>query len=511
MRANPANTDGLTPARRRAEIDSCGIGFVADASGSSARSIVQAALTGLACVKHRGAIAADGISGDGAGILTPIPGEFFSRIARDELGASVDATRVGVVTAFLDRERESARSGALQAIASACAGEGLKLIGFRNVPIDDSQIGRQAHSELPAIVHAVIQRPDGVDIEEAERRAYRARRRAEMHCAKEGLRHYFVSWSFRTVNYKALVTSERLAGFYPDLAADDYIAPLAVFHSRFSTNTSPAWERAQPFRMICHNGEINTIDGNHHRMLARDHLGTEEVGLGEESLFRPLLHPHDSDSGKIDAAIELLTRAGRDPRHVVAMLAPEAWEGQRDLAPGVRDFFRYHACLSDPWDGPAALIYTDGRRVGASLDRNGLRPMRYQVCDDGFVVCASEVGAVPTEGHGSVRRGRLGPGEAICVDPDAGGVQYDAQIKTWLAGRAPYEEWVDDGLQPFSLGVPVQVVPPRTNSSVSRSPTESPVKKWRWSSSRWQSTPRSPRSRWVMTSRSPRWPPTRAR
>ncbi|MEZ5169212.1 MAG: glutamate synthase-related protein [Acidimicrobiia bacterium] len=462
MRANTSGgsvDNGRTAARRRAEIDSCGIGFVADAQGRTSRSIVEAALTGLANVRHRGAIAADGVSGDGAGILTTIPGEFFARIAHDELGGSVAAADVGVVTAFLDRHKDSARSGALQAVAAACAAEGIKLVGFRTVPVDDAQIGRQAKAELPAIVQAVLQRPDGVDDAEAERRAYRARRRAEAQCAEERVRNYFASWSFRTVTYKALVTSDRLAAFYPDLSADDFVAPLAVFHSRFSTNTSPAWERAQPFRMICHNGEINTIAGNHHRMLARGRLGTEEIGLGEEEIFRPVLDVDDSDSGKVDAAVELLARGGRDPRHVLAMLAPQAWEGQRDLPPDVRDFFRYHACLSEPWDGPAALIYTDGRLVGASLDRNGLRPMRYHVCEDGLVVCASEVGAVPTEGHGAVARGRLGPGQAICVDPDAGGVQHDARVKEWLAGRAPYEEWVEDGLQPFSLGKPVEDLP----------------------------------------------------
>ncbi len=466
MRANsatlcPAPLDrGRTAARRRAEIDSCGIGFVADTAGSPSRDIVERALTGLACVKHRGAVAADGLSGDGAGLLVPIPREFFARVARDELGETVDHDRVGVVTAFLDRDRDASRAEALQALSSACAEEGIKLVGFRKVPTDTSQLGEQARAELPAIVQAIVQRPEGVGDVEAERRAYRARCRAERRCAEGGVRHYFSSWSFRTVTYKALVISDRLAAFYPDLTAPDFAAPLAVFHSRFSTNTDPAWERAQPFRLICHNGEINTIRGNQHRMLARGRLGTEEVGLGEEAMFRPVLDPDDSDSGKVDAAVELLLRGGRDIRHAVAMLVPEAWEGQRDLDPEVRDFFRYHACLSEPWDGPAAIIYTDGRRVGATLDRNGLRPMRWQVCEDGMVVCASEVGAVPVDGRGPVKRGRLGPGQAICVDPDAGGVQHDGEVKEWLASLAPWGEWVSDGLASFSGGAPIEAVPP---------------------------------------------------
>src|SRR5256714_181891 len=195
-------------------------------------------------------------------------------------------------------------------------------------------------------------------------------------------------------------------------------------------------------------------------MAARGRLGTDDAGLGPEELFSPLLDAEDSDSGKLDTAVELLLRGGRDIRHALAMLVPEAWEGSRDLPPDVRDFFRYHACLAEPWDGPAGLIFTDGRRVGAALDRNGLRPLRFQVCDDGFVVCASEVGAVPIGGHGQVRRGRLGPGEMLCVDPDASldgqrGFLTDGAIKRALAGRAPYSRWAYEGLRRFPIGSPL--------------------------------------------------------
>ena len=242
------------------------------------------------------------------------------------------------------------------------------------------------------------------------------------------------------------------------------VAPFVIFHSRFSTNTAPAWERAQPFRHLCHNGEINTIQGNERRMHARAVLGTEAVGLGPEELFRPVLDPLDSDSGKLDAALELLLRAGRDVRHVVSMLIPEAWEGVRDLDPDVRDYFRFHAAVTEPWDGPAGLIFTDGRRVGASLDRNGLRPMRWQRSADGIVVCCSEAGAVPLSGRGSITRGRLGPGEMLCVDPDApsdlGPWQDDVTVKLLLAARVPYGEWARDGLLPFDGGGAVEMPPP---------------------------------------------------
>ncbi len=445
--------------RQLVELDSCGIGFVTHTSGEPSREIVELALRGLACVKHRGAIAADGLSGDGAGILVPIPRVFFKRIVAEVTGRDLPAERIGIVNAYLDIDDAEARAVAEAAVADSCAGEGLELVGWRDVPIDTAQVGESARADLPAMRQAFLARPAGVEMAEAERRAYRARRAAEASCRHADVRAYFASWSFLTVTYKALVISDRLTAFYPDLAADDFAASLAIFHSRFSTNTMPAWERAQPFRLLCHNGEINTVQGNENRMVARGVLGTEVAGLGPEEQFRPLFDPYDSDSGKLDAAIELLMRGGRDVRHAIAMTVPEAWEGQRDLAPGVRDFFRYHACLSDPWDGPAGLVFTDGRRVGAALDRNGLRPMRWQACEDGLVVCASEIGAVPIKGHGSVRRGRLGPGEMLCVDPDAGGLQGDDTVKRWLAGRAPYAEWAADGLRPFSSGRPLDETP----------------------------------------------------
>jgi glutamate synthase (ferredoxin) len=455
--------------RQRAELDACGIGFVAHTSGGTSREIVDQALTGLACVRHRQAIAADGISGDGAGLLVPIPRPYFARVGGKELGRELDAERVGVVSAFLALDDDDAVRVAQSAVADACTAEGIELVGWRPVPIDESHLGAAARVGQPSLWHGILLRPDGVDDVEAERRAYRARRRVEATCREARVRHYFASFSFLTVTYKALVLSDRLAAFYPDLADDEFGASLAIFHSRFSTNTTPAWERAQPFRHLCHNGEINTVRGNELRMIARGRLGTEEAGLGPEELFRPVLDPEDSDSGKLDSAVELLVRGGRDIRHAIAMLVPEAWEGQRDLPRGVRGFFRYHACLTDPWDGPAGLIFSDGRRVGAALDRNGLRPLRWQVCDDGLVVCASEVGAVPVTGHGSVRRGRLGPGDMICVDPDrvtAGNgaappaaVQDDTAVKTWLARLQPYSEWARDGLLPVDIGEPVEMPP----------------------------------------------------
>src|SRR5207237_381228 len=206
---------------------------------------------------------------------------------------------------------------------------------------------------------------------------------------------------------------------------------------RFSTNTTPTWARALPFRTLCHNGEINALAGNVNRMRARATLGTEAVGLGDEKVFQPVIHPSDSDSGQLDSMLELPVRGGRDIRHGIAMLIPEAWEGARDLDPEIRGFYRYHASLMEPWDGPAGIIFTDGIGVGAALDRNGLRPLRYAVCEDGLVACCSEAGAVDVSGHGLVERGRLGPGQMLFVDPSRG-VLDDADCKERLAAAGPY-------------------------------------------------------------------------
>src|SRR4051812_44751755 len=423
----------------RQELDACGIGFVADAQGRSSRAIVEAALNGLACVKHRGAVAADARTADGSGVLVPIPSAIFGE-------------NHGLAMLFVRGDDPRAQ------VEAAAKEEGIEVVDWREPPTDDDQLGEQAMQFKPRFLQAVLDHPTN-----DERAAFRMRKRIQ--ATTDGT--YVASCSFRTVVYKGLVAADALGDFWLDLKDDRFDAPFVVFHQRFSTNTTPTWERAQPFRMLCHNGEINALAGNVNRMRARATLGTDAAGLGPEKLFHPVLDASDSDSGKLDSAVELLVRGGRDIRHSVAMLVPEAWEGQRDLPRGVRGFFRYHACLTDPWDGPAGLVFSDGRRVGAALDRNGLRPLRWQVCDDGLVVCASEVGAVPVTGHGSVRRGRLGPGDMICVDPDrvagngaaapTAAVQDDTDVKTWLARLQPYSQWARDGLLPADIGAPVEM------------------------------------------------------
>jgi glutamate synthase (ferredoxin) len=394
----------------RLERDSCGIGFVADARGRASRYVLDAVLEGLACVRHRGAVAADGVTGDGAGVLLPIP------------AALVPGRWHGLAMVFL--RDESAREG----IEGACAAEGIGTAGWREVPVDPDALGDRARAEAPRIEQLLLRRPPGLSADEAELRAYRARKRAERHGGA-----YVASLSFRTVTYKALSSADRLARFYPDLRDPRLAVPFGIFHQRFSTNTAPSWERAQPFRMLCHNGEINAIDGNVAWMRARE---------GDfDPLIRPVIDPDGSDSAMLDNALELLVRGGRDVRHALAMLVPEAWQVNPELDEDLRAFYRYHAALVEPWDGPAGLVFTDGRVVGAALDRNGLRPLRYAVGDDGVVACASEAGAVPLEG-GRIRRGRLGPGQMIAVDP-AAGFEEPAALRVRRARRRSYRRLVE--------------------------------------------------------------------
>ena len=464
-----------------AERDACGIGFVAHVDGVARRAIVDLALDGLRGVRHRGAVAADARSGDGAGLLSQLPRELVAAWAADLGAADVDAADLGLAFLFLQPgerpEDATARATAREAFEQACDAEGAPFVGWRTVPTRPEAIGEMATARQPALEQALFARPtsDGtvVDDREAERVAYRIRRRARKACEAADVRFYATSCSFLTVTYKAMADASQLDVFYLDLTDERFASALAIFHSRFSTNTMPSWERAQPFRMLCHNGEINTIEGNVNLMRAREgqlvpgSLSLDGVDWVTPDLLTPIIDAEQSDSAKLDGALEVLIRGGRDVRHSLAMLVPQVWEGARDVDAEIRDFYRYHAALVEPWDGPAGLIFTDGRRVGAALDRNGLRPLRYHVCEDGIVVGASEVGAVRTslptdhpDHHGQVRRERLGPGQMLCVDPDEGGLQEDREIKLQLAGRAPYGTWLKQHLRPVKAGQPVEGAPP---------------------------------------------------
>jgi glutamate synthase (ferredoxin) len=437
----------------RAERDACGIGFVADSEGRSSRSIVDAALDALCRVKHRGAVAADALTGDGAGLLLPLP-----RAILAERATGSDPERLGAAMLFMKPE-DVARSRAV--LSEGCTAEGVDIAGWRSVPVEHSALGDRARASAPVIEQAVLVRAAGDDGEAAERRAFRIRRRAENAARATGVGFYLASLSFRTVTYKALCAADQLASFYADLADERFHAWFAIFHQRYSTNTTPTWERAQPFRFLGHNGEINTIHGNVALMRAREgNLGTGD--LAPEELLRPVVDAANSDSGILDEALELLVRGGRGMEHAIAMLMPPAWEDVPDVDAGLRDFFRYHAGIIEPWDGPAGLVFSNGKQVGAALDRNGLRPLRVAACDDGLVACASEAGAVDTRGHGKVRRLKLAPGQMLLIDPVHGGLLDDGSIKTALAVRRPYGEWLSRHIARPSPGVPISVPPDDT-------------------------------------------------
>ncbi len=404
------------------ERDACGIGLVADAHGRASRDLLDRALAGLAAVSHRGAWAADGVTGDGAGVLFPLS------------SALTGIEGAGVAMCFL---REPWLRNVVE---EACRAEGLDPVGWREVPHNVAALGSTASASMPRIAQLVLAPTDAPDVMV---RAHRARRRAE---TVSGI--YVASLSFRTVTYKALCAATQLASFYPDLLLPDWAGTWAIFHQRFSTNTEPSWERAQPFRYLCHNGEINTIEGNVAWMEAREAARGVEAGLG------PPLDRSGSDSALLDNALETLLQSGLDPREALAMLVPPAWQNDPRIPEATRAMHHYHGLLVEPWDGPAGLVFTDGVVCGAALDRNGLRPLRVAVCNDGLVTVASEAGAVPLPDGATVRRARLGPGQQLSIDP-VNGLLFDGELKRGLARRKPYADWLETTVVERGQGDPV--------------------------------------------------------
>ena len=394
------------------------MGFVA--TPDSGHEAVALGVLALARLAHRGGLDADGKSGDGAGLLIQVPGRIVG-------GA------YGVVALFDWDERSR------NVVEEAVAEHGMRLVGWRQVPVDPDSLGQRARETMPAIWHGLIEDP-GLDPVEWEHRLYRARRRAERTAEGEGVRMYIASYSSQTVVYKGLMAGTRLADFYLDLRDEACESKLAVFHQRYSTNTMPDWRLAQPFRMLAHNGEINTITGNRAWMRAR------EAEL--EPNLRGAIWPEGSDSASLDNALELLVQRGWEVSEALMSLVPDAWEGRGDLAAAVRDFYRYQSIRFEPWDGPAALAFSDGTIVGAALDRNGLRPLRWQRTKDGLVAAASEAGVVTMAPADVVERGRLGPGQMLLVDTRDGSLLRDADAKERAAARHDYALLADRVLIP---------------------------------------------------------------
>ena len=317
------------------------------------------------------------------------------------------------------------------------------------MPVDGDALGDWAQSLRPYIEQIVLARPATIAAgDEFERKLYLVRKHATQRIWAESITNFYLpSLSSKTIVYKGLFMAPQLPVFYTDLTDPDYRTAIAVFHQRYSTNTFPTWERAQPFRMLCHNGEINTLQGNLTWMRAREaDLGHSDIWGEDAAVLAPVISPHGSDSAKMDNALDLLVQSGRDIRHAMMMLVPKAWEKTADVTPEQRAFYRYHRCLQEPWDGPAALSFTDGMVAGCMLDRNGLRPARFAVMDDGVVIMSSEVGAVEVDERRVVQKGRLRPGEMLAVDTSTGAVENDAAIVARFVERQPYGEWLEDNL-----------------------------------------------------------------
>jgi glutamate synthase (NADPH) large chain len=419
------------------EHDACGVAFVADLTGRRDHATVQKALTALRNLEHRGARGAEPDAGDGAGILIQVPGEFLRAVVGFELPAD-GAYAVG--TGFLPDD-DAAEAEAMATIARVAEEEGVRLLGWRELPVRPDQVGQTARSVMPRFKQLFLAGPGGETGLDLERLAFIVRRRAEHEAGV-----YFPSLSCRTLVYKGMLTEDQLATFYPDLSDERVTSSLGLVHSRFSTNTFPAWPLAHPYRMIAHNGEINTVRGNRNWMRARESQLATELIPGDLSRLSPIVSNESSDSASFDEVLELLHLGGRSLPHAVLMMIPEAWENHAEMDAARRAFYEFHSTQMEPWDGPALVSFTDGDVIGAVLDRNGLRPARYWVTEDGLVVLASEVGVLDIDPTTIIRKGRLEPGRMFLADLKAGRIVSDEEIKGRLAEENPYQQWVRDGL-----------------------------------------------------------------
>jgi glutamate synthase domain-containing protein 2/glutamate synthase domain-containing protein 1/glutamate synthase domain-containing protein 3 len=450
----------------RVERDACGVGFVVNVKGERSHEIVEKGLTVLQNLTHRGACGCDPLTGDGAGILVQVPDDFLRReLKAARLPALPPPGRYGVGMVFLPAEVRQ-RNECEKIVEKVIRDEGQKLIGWRRVPVDREAPGPLARTVLPEIRQVFVGGGRGAKDQDAlERKLYVIRKRVEQLVRTSGMpeseRFYIPSLSSRTIVYKGLLQPQQIPAFYHDLTDPLFVSALALVHQRFSTNTFPSWDRAHPYRFIAHNGEINTLRGNVNWMYARQAMFASPLFDDVTKLF-PIIDPSTSDSGNFDNALELLVRTGRSLPHAVMMMIPEAWQNHESMSAAKRAFYEYHACLQEPWDGPASIAFTDGRVIGAVLDRNGLRPSRYVVTKDGFVVMASEVGVLDIAPDNVLHKDRLQPGRMFLVDTEQGRIVGDEEIKETMAARRPYRQWLDDHLVRLAdLPTPAALPPAR--------------------------------------------------
>src|SRR5580704_1209556 len=430
------------------EKDSCGVGFIADIKGRKSHKIVEDALTILLNLEHRGAVGADPRAGDGAGILVQTPHKFFAKKAA-ELGFALPAPGHYAVGALFLPHDPAWRQEIMDTYAAIAAQDGMTILGWRDVPSDNSTLGETVKPTEPFHKQVFLARnPKVTSEDEFERRLYILRKTisSTLYGRRErSTSHYYpVSISCRTVIYKGMFLADQLGTYYPDLHDPDLDSALALIHQRFSTNTFPAWSLAHPYRMIAHNGEINTLRGNNNWMAARQaSVSSPKFGADISKLW-PISYEGQSDTACFDNALEFLTMGGYSLAHAVMMMIPEAWAGNQLMNEERRSFYEYNAALMEPWDGPAAIAFTNGRQIGATLDRNGLRPARYVVTRDDRIIMASEVGVLPIPEEDIVTKWRLQPGKMLLVDLEQGRLIPDEELKSTLAKSHPYRKWLDN-------------------------------------------------------------------
>ncbi|MAW88756.1 MAG: glutamate synthase large subunit [Phyllobacteriaceae bacterium] len=433
----------------RNEHDACGVGFVAHMKGVKSHQTVRDGLQMLVNLTHRGAVGADPLMGDGAGMLVQVPDRFF----REEMAAQgvslPEAGHYGVAHLFMPQEADL-RAHCEGIIADVCKAEGVELIAFRDVPVDNSRLSKAPDVAAAEPFHrqAFFGRPAGLDDEEYERKLYIVRKviSGRVHAETEGRDNgfYIVSMSSRTIVYKGMFEAWQVPTYYKDLTDERFESALALVHQRFSTNTFPSWKLSHPYRMVAHNGEINTVRGNVNWMAARQaSVDSELFGNDIEKLW-PISYEGQSDTACFDNALEFLYQGGYSLPHAMMLLIPEAWAGNKQMDAKRKAFYEYHAALMEPWDGPAAVAFTDGRQIGATLDRNGLRPARYIVTDDDRVIMASEAGVLTVPEEKIVKKWRLQPGRMLLIDMDKGRIVSDEEIKAEIAGMNPYREWLNN-------------------------------------------------------------------
>ncbi|GIO17113.1 glutamate synthase [NADPH] large chain [Oceanobacillus oncorhynchi subsp. incaldanensis] len=423
------------------EHDACGIGLYAHIKGKQTHDTVTKGLDMLCKLEHRGGQGSDPMTGDGSGLMVQIPDQYFRRVCPEFQLPSAGEYAVGMIFLSQDKQEQTA---VINQVNQLIAGERQQLIGWRDVPVDTACIGKGAVETLPEVKQVFIRSTMASDEMAFERKLYVIRKQAEHWAEEKNIRFYVPSLSARTIVYKGLLTPEQVNGFYLDLQETDFVSAFSLVHSRFSTNTFPSWERAHPNRYLIHNGEINTLRGNVNWMRAREKQFVSDAFGDDLEKLLPIIRSDGSDSATLDNALEFLTLAGREPAHAAMMLIPEPWDKNSHMNQERRAFYQYHSLMMEPWDGPTSITFTNGKQIGAILDRNGLRPARYYVTKDDYIIYSSEVGVVDVEESNVLLKERLSPGKMLLIDIEKGRIISDEEIKSAITTEYPYQDWVKE-------------------------------------------------------------------